>query len=101
MIKINGLNKFYNKGKNNEIHVINNVSLNLPDKGLITLFGKSGSGKTTLLNVIGGLDRATGTLTYDDLELKNYNMGKIDKYRREHIGYVFQNYNLLTEKTVW
>lgn len=101
MIKITNLNKYYNKGKTNEIHVINNTSLQLPEKGLISFLGTSGSGKTTLLNVIGGLDKATGTLVYDDLTLKNYNVGKIDKYRQENIGYVFQNYNLLPNETVY
>lgn len=101
MINVQGLNKFYNHGKSNEIHVINNVSLSLPDTGLITFLGKSGSGKTTLLNVIGGLDKATGTITYDDTTINNYKMGKVDAYRKEHIGYVFQNYNLLTDKSVY
>ena len=101
MIKVSSLNKYYNKGKSNEIHVINNVSLMLPDTGFISILGKSGSGKTTLLNVIGGLDRANGVICYDDVKVKNYNMNKIDKFRREYIGYVFQNYNLLKSRTVW
>ena len=56
MIEIKGLHKFFNKGRPNEIHVINDVSLTLPEKGMVAIFGKSGCGKTTLLNVIGGLD---------------------------------------------
>ena len=60
MIKLNKLNKYFNKGKQNEIHVINDTSLELPEKGLVTLLGDSGSGKTTLLNVIGGLDTVSG-----------------------------------------
>lgn len=101
MIKIEGLNKFYNKGKENEIHVINEVSLELPSTGLISFLGPSGSGKTTLLNVIGGLDKAKGSITYDDLAMQNYNMHQIDKFRSKEIGYVFQNYNLLLEETVY
>lgn len=101
MIKISNINKFYNKGKANEIHVIDNVSLTLPDTGFVSILGKSGSGKTTLLNVIGGLDKASGTIFYDEVKIKNYNMNKIDKFRRNYIGYVFQNYNLLKSKTVW
>ena len=58
LIKINHLNKYYNKSKNNEIHVIDDTSLELPSTGLICFIGKSGSGKSTLLNVIGGLDKA-------------------------------------------
>ncbi len=102
MIKVNNLNKFYNKGKANQIHVINETSIELPSKGLITFLGHSGSGKTTLLNVIGGLDKqTTGSIVYDDVEFKKYSMSRVDKYRSRHIGYVFQNYNLLLEETVY
>ena len=54
MIEIKNLNKYFNKGKKNQIHVINNVTLTLADNGLVALLGPSGSGKTTLLNTIGG-----------------------------------------------
>ncbi len=101
MIKINNLNKYYNKGKASEIHVINDTQLELPSKGLITFLGHSGSGKTTLLNVIGGLDKATGEIQYDDVVFKKYKASKIDKFRSKSVGYVFQNYNLLLEETVY
>ena len=78
MLKVNNLNKYYFKGTKNELHVINNTSLELPNTGLITFLGHSGSGKTTLLNVLGGLDSASGIINYDDLSIKNYNMKKID-----------------------
>ena len=91
MIKLQGLNKFYNKGKPNEIHVINDITLDLPEKGMVAIFGKSGCGKTTLLNVIGGLDDyASGRLSIDGEELgKN-----TDLIRNKYVGYIFQNYNL-------
>ncbi len=102
MIKINNLNKFYNKGKSNQIHVINDTSIELPSKGLITFLGHSGSGKTTLLNVIGGLDKFnSGNISFDDKEFNKYKMSKIDKFRSRNVGYVFQNYNLLLEETVY
>lgn len=101
MIKIENLNKYYNKGKNNEIHVINDVTFELPTTGLVSFLGPSGSGKTTLLNVIGGLDRAKGSISYDGLEIQNYKMRNVDQFRRSEIGYVFQNYNLLLEETVF
>ena len=101
MIKIKNLNKFYNKGKDNEIHVINDITLELPNTGLVSFLGASGSGKTTLLNVIGGLDRAKGTISYDEVSIENYKMGQMDKFRSKEIGYVFQNYNLLLEETVY
>ena len=101
MIKINNLNKYYNKNKSNEIHVINDVTLELPNQGLISFLGASGSGKTTLLNVIGGLDKASGLMSYDSFETNKYQMSKIDKYRNENFGYVFQTYNLLLNETVY
>ena len=101
MIKVTNLNKYYNKNKNNEIHVINDVSLTLPDTGLITFFGASGSGKTTLLNVIGGLDKASGIIQYDNETIKKYRLTKVDKIRKEKIAYVFQNYHLLLSETVY
>ena len=101
MITVKNLNKFYNKNKSNEIHVINDVNLQLPNSGLISFLGASGSGKTTLLNVIGGLDKATGSIAYDAFEMQKYSMSKIDKYRNENFGYVFQTYNLLLNETVY
>lgn len=101
MIKITGLNKYYNKGKSNELHVINNVTLELENTGLVAFLGKSGCGKTTLLNVIGGLDKQdSGNISYDNLECSKYDMSKIDAYRKENIGYIFQNYLLIENMSV-
>ncbi len=101
MIKLTNLNKYFNKGKKNEIHVINNATLELPDHGIVTFFGHSGSGKTTLLNAIGGLDSFKGEIQYDDTVIKNYRMGKIDAWRSKNVGYVFQNYDLLQNESVY
>ena len=60
MINVSNLNKYYHKGKSNEIHVINNTNLVLPNSGFVVFLGASGSGKTTLINVIAGLDKAKG-----------------------------------------
>lgn len=91
MINIKGLNKYFNKGKQNEIHVINGVDLTLPDRGMVAIFGKSGCGKTTLLNVIGGLDKfASGSITVDGQSIRE----NTDIIRNKYIGYIFQNYNL-------
>ncbi len=101
MIRLNKINKYFNRRKANEIHVINNTTLEFPSTGLVCLLGASGSGKTTLLNVIGGLDKAKGEIYYEDLRIKNYKMYKIDKYRRNNMGYIFQNYLLFPEMTVY
>ena len=73
MIKIDKVNKYYNKGKANEIHVINNTTMTLPDKGIVCLLGPSGCGKTTLLNAIGGLDKVdSGTITIDGQRITRF-----------------------------
>ena len=101
MIKARNLNKYFFKNKKNEIHVINNVSLDLPEKGLIALFGPSGGGKTTLLNVIAGLDKSKGELSYNGVDYSNYKMHKWDLMRTHDIGYIFQNYLLVEELSVY
>lgn len=101
MIKAFNLNKYFFKRKKNEIHVINNVSIDLPEKGLVVLFGPSGGGKTTLLNVLGGLDKADGSICFFGSDFDKYKMGKWDKLRTYDIGYVFQNYLLVEELSVY
>ena len=102
MIKVSNLNKYFNKGRSNELHVINNVSLELPEKGFVTILGKSGSGKTTLLNVIGGLDDFySGSITYEEEKFSKYKMSSVDKYRSKNIGYIFQNYLVMPDETVF
>lgn len=101
MIQINKLHKYYNKGKENEIHVINDTTLSLPENGFVCILGESGSGKTTLLNTVGGLDDyASGSFVINETTLENYSQEKIDTLRTEHFAYVFQNYYLLLEHTV-
>jgi len=102
MIKLTSLEKYFNRKKPNEIHVINNINLTLPDTGLVVLLGPSGSGKTTLLNVLGGLDKVqSGTIQFDDQQISGYSSATWDKIRNKHVGYIFQNYNLLTNLTVY
>lgn len=102
MIKIEKLNKFYNKGRKNQIHVINDTSLTLPDKGLVALLGPSGCGKTTLLNSIGGLDRVNkGHIYINGEKITKRRVGKIDKIRNLNIGYIFQDYKLIDTMSVY
>lgn len=94
MIDIRGLNKYFNKGRQNEIHVVDNIDLTLPEKGMVAIFGASGCGKTTLLNVIGGLDRfASGSVSVHGENIRE----NTDDVRNRYIGYIFQNYNLNKE----
>ena len=102
MLEAKNLNKYFNRRRTNEIHAINNTSLKLPERGLVCLLGPSGSGKTTLLNVLGGLDRAdSGEIIFKDYVLRRYRADTWDYIRSRHFGYVFQNYALLPDMTVY
>lgn len=102
MVKLEKVNKYFNKRKKNEIHVINNTSLELESKGLVALLGPSGCGKTTLLNVIGGLDKVNkGRVYVNGQRITGRRAGKIDNIRNLNIGYIFQNYNLIDNMTVF
>ncbi len=101
MIKISNLNKYYNKGKKNEIHVLKNITYEFPSTGLVTFLGESGSGKTTLLNLLGGLLYSDETIYYDNVIFNSKNINELDKYRNKNIGFIFQNYLLLNNETVY
>lgn len=102
MIKLTNIEKYYYKKSKKEIHVLNNISLELPKKGLITITGPSGCGKTTLLNVLGMIDDfKSGKYYFDDLVFSKYKMDKFDKIRNEKIGFIFQNYNLNPDISVY
>ena len=102
MIKLVNVYKYFNKGKKNEVKAIDNTSLDLPDKGIVTLLGPSGCGKTTLLNSIGGLSRINkGSIYIDGERITKRSVNKIDKIRSLKIGYIFQNFNLLDDETVF
>ncbi|NLD18884.1 MAG: ABC transporter ATP-binding protein/permease [Clostridiales bacterium] len=102
MVKLEHVNKYFNKRKKNEIHVIDDTSMEFPDRGLVALLGPSGSGKTTLLNVIGGLDKISyGKVYINGERITGRGSGKVDKIRNLNIGYIFQNYNLVDSMTVF
>ncbi len=102
MIKFEKLNKYFNKGRGNEVHALKDINITLPNKGLVVILGESGSGKTTLLNIIGGLDKPTsGIIHFNSTVFNRYHSRAWDKIRNQEIGYIFQNYNLLHELTVF
>ncbi len=101
MIQIKNLQKYYNQGKKNEQHVLNDITLEFPSTGLICILGESGSGKTTLLNTVGGLDTFSGgSITIDDKELKKYDPRVMEPIRNNSFDYIFQNYYLLKDYSV-
>jgi putative ABC transport system ATP-binding protein len=91
--------KVYHMGEV-EVHALRGVDLELWPSELIVLLGPSGSGKSTLLNILGGLDVPTsGTVWYRDHELTAADESELTRYRREHVGFVFQFYNLIPSLT--
>jgi len=102
MIKLENVNKYFYRHKKNQIHVINNTSVTLGDNGLVALLGPSGCGKTTLLNAIGGLDKInSGKIYVNGKKIAKRRMSKVDKIRNLNIGYIFQDYLLVDDMTVF
>lgn len=101
MIELKNVTKIYKINDKKECKAINDVSVILPDSGMIFIIGKSGSGKSTLLNLIGGLDTPTsGTIISDKLEISSFNQTELTKYRSSYIGFIFQDYHILENLTV-
>lgn len=102
MIRLEHVNKYFNKGKKNEIHVINDLNLKLNNNGLVCLLGPSGCGKTTILNAVGGLDKVrNGKIYIDDERITKRSIKKIDKIRNLKVGYIFQDYKLIDSLSVF
>ncbi len=100
ILRINGLTKKYTVNESKEKTVLDNVSLILPSSGLVALVGKSGSGKSTLLNMISLLDKPTsGRIYFNNENIETLSKKRIEQYRNEDIGIVFQNYHLLENET--
>lgn len=99
MIKIENIKKSYSS--TDEGRVLKGINLEFGETGFVCILGKSGSGKSTLLNIIGGLDKGEGTITYEDVSVNHYDAKKIDLYRSKNIGYIFQNYLLIQDLTVY
>jgi len=93
---IKQINKTFHPGKEVEVVALRDVNLDIERGGFVVLSGPSGSGKTTLLNIIGGLDDATsGEVVLDGRRLTGMSERVLSKTRRDHIGFVFQAYNLI------
>jgi putative ABC transport system ATP-binding protein len=99
LFEIRDLTKVYRMGEV-EVHALRQVTLALPAREFVVLLGPSGSGKSTLLNIIGGLDVPTsGRVFYRDIELTSADEAALTAYRRKHVGFVFQFYNLIPSLT--
>lgn len=94
-----GLTKTYQMG-DVEIHALRGVDLDLHAGELVVLLGASGSGKSTLLNILGGLDAASsGDVRYQSTHLTGISDRELTRFRRQHVGFVFQFYNLIPSLT--
>ncbi len=93
------VSKVYRMGQT-EVHALRDVSLSLMPGEFVVLLGASGSGKSTLLNILGGLDRpSSGEVHYLDHNLTAASPAELTRFRREHVGFVFQFYNLIPSLT--
>lgn len=99
VFQVRDLTKIYKMGEV-EVHALRGANLELFESELIVLLGPSGSGKSTLLNILGGLDTATsGFVSYRGKELTKAGEQELTEYRRFHVGFVFQFYNLIPSLT--
>lgn len=95
--KLENIYKFYNK-----TYALSNINLEINEGELVVILGPSGSGKSTLLNLIGGIDKSSkGKIYFKNSRVDNLNTIKLNNYRKNNIGFVFQNYNLLSNLNVY
>ena len=101
MLEVKHLVKTYSPKGGITVRALDDVSIVFPEKGMVFLLGKSGSGKSTLLNVAGGLDKAdSGEIVVKGKSSKDFSGSDFDSYRNTCVGFVFQEYNLLSEFSV-
>ncbi|MBD5554714.1 MAG: ABC transporter ATP-binding protein [Roseburia sp.] len=100
MISIKKITKIYNKDSN-DIPALQDVSLEINDGEMVAIMGASGSGKTTLLNIIGCMDGwDQGEYIFNGTSVGSLKNGKLDKFRRQNFGFIFQQFALLKDYTV-
>lgn len=96
VIKASKLNKFFNKGRNNEVHALKDIDLEIKRGDVVSIVGASGSGKTTLLNSLSGLDNFnSGEVFIDSKPLSDMPDSEKTNYRASKMGFIFQTFNLI------
>ena len=99
VFEVRGLERTYGEGTA-AVHALRGIDLHIDPGELLVLLGPSGSGKSTLLNILGGLDRPTaGSVRFGELDLGAADDAALTDYRRHHVGFVFQFYNLIASLT--
>ena len=100
ILEVKNLSKIYGKG-DTLVKAVDDVSFTVEQGEFVAIIGPSGSGKSTLLNIIGGIEKADGgSISIDGELMESMNEKKLSLYRRKHLGYVFQSYNLIPNLTV-
>lgn len=100
IILLKNIHKVYKKGVL-EVQALQDINLEIKKAEFTAIMGPSGSGKTTLLNIIGCLDTPTsGEVFYNNTSLKNFTEEQLAEYRKVHVGFIFQSYNLIPVLTV-
>lgn len=95
-IKTQQLTKIYNPDSAFPIKAVNEINVTIEQGEFVAVMGPSGSGKTTFLNMVGGIDRPTqGTVTIDGVDITKFTDKELIGFRRDHIGFIFQDYSLL------
>lgn len=99
MLEVRNLRKIFQSG-DDEVHAVDNISFSVPTGMFAAIVGKSGSGKSTLLALLGALDKPTdGSIVIDDKDITKVSDRQLIQYRRNDIGFVFQQYNLVPNLT--
>ena len=100
MIEIHNITKYYGSNEN-KFQVLKGLSLDIREKDFVVILGASGSGKSTLLNIISGLERPDeGTVCHDGTDITKLTDGQLTQFRKENVGFIFQQYYLLADMTV-
>ena len=101
-ISTKGLTKIFLRGQANEVLAVDNVNLSVDEGDFVSIVGPSGSGKSTLLNLMGLLTYPTrGDVYYGDVQVTKYSDGRRTSVRRDNVGFIFQQYNLLLHLSSW
>lgn len=99
VLQVRDVNRTFTMGEV-KVEVLHDLSFNIYDGEVLAMVGPSGSGKSTILNLIGGLDQPTaGQIEFEASDLAKYSSNQLTRYRRKHVGFVFQFYNLVPNLT--
>ena len=100
MMKLENVDKYYNKGTDAEVHALKNINLTIENGEMVAVMGVSGSGKSTLIHILGCLDKQTkGSFVFDGCDIMQAKDRKLSEIRNKKIGFVFQNFNLLPRQS--